>query len=177
LFDDGDYRKKIINWATDPGKDPKKEAFIWMRVAKFKFKPGAIADIVLMRTAEIYLINAEAKAHLQLASALEPLNALKTARGAERVSGLSGNELLENIWLERRKELFGEGFSLIDIIRNQQTVVRKEYIQTSKINYTYTDANGASQTVALIPQGHRILNFNGSYLTTYIDFIKSIQII
>ena len=36
-------------------------------------------------------------------------------------------DLLETIWLERRKELWGEGFSLIDIIRNQQTVVRKAY--------------------------------------------------
>ncbi|WP_430613424.1 RagB/SusD family nutrient uptake outer membrane protein [Flavobacterium sp. JP2137] len=159
LFDDSDYRKKIINWATDPGKDPQKEAFVWMRVAKFKFKTGAIADIVLMRTAEMYLINAEAKARLNEGDALDVLNQLKTARGAVNAQGLSGQALLEAIWLERRKELFGEGFSLTDIVRNQQTVVRKEYPQSPKIDYSYTDAAGNSQTVALTPQGHRVFVF------------------
>lgn len=159
LFDDSDYRKKIINWATDPGKDPKKESFVWMRVAKFKFKPGGIADIVLMRTAEMYLINAEAKARLNEPDAIDRLNDLKSARGAVAVEGLSGQSLIEAIWLERRKELFGEGFSLTDIVRNQQTVVRKEYPQTPKIDYKYTDAQGQSQTVALTPQGHRIFVF------------------
>ncbi len=159
LFDDSDYRKKIINWATDPGKDPKKEAFVWMRVAKFKFKPGAIADIVLMRTAEMYLINAEAKARLGEGDALDVLNQLKTARGAVVAQGLGGQDLIDAIWLERRKELFGEGFSLTDIVRNQQTVVRKEYPQTPKIDYSYTDAEGKPQTVALTPQGHRIFVF------------------
>lgn len=158
-FDDGDYRKKMIFWAPDPGKDPAQEAFVWMRYNKFKFREDFTADIVLMRTSEIYLINAEAKARLNEAGAIAKLNELKSARGANAVSGLSGQSLLDEIWLERRKELFGEGFSLVDIVRNQQNVVRKEYPQTPKINYTYTDSNGVEKTVAITPQGHRIFNF------------------
>lgn len=159
-FNDGDYRKDLIFWATDPGKDPASEAFVWMRYAKFKFREDFTGDIVLMRTSEIYLINAEAKARLNDAGAITILNDLKSARGATTVSGLTGQDLLDAIWLERRKELFGEGFGLIDIIRNQQNVVRENYPQTPKIDYTYKDGNGgAEQTVAITPQGHRIFNF------------------
>ena len=159
LFNDGDYRKDMIYWATDPGKDPQKESFVWMRFSKFKFKAGDIADIVLMRTSEIYLINAEAKAQLQDPNALVVLNELKSARGAQEVQGLSGQVLINAIWEERRKELFGEGFALIDIIRNQQAVVRKDFPQSPKVNYNYTDDQGQSQSVSLTPQGHRVFVF------------------
>jgi SusD family. len=65
---------------------------------------------------------------------------------------------LETIWLERRKELWGEGFSLIDIIRNQQAVVRKAYPE-GPIDYIYTDENGQTHTLKKKTQGHRFFNF------------------
>jgi hypothetical protein len=159
LFNDGDYRKDLIGWAPDPGLDPVNAPYLWMRYAKFKFKSDLTADIVLLRTSEIYLINAEAKAQLNDPDAINKLNALKSARKAQTVSGLSGQALIEAIRLERRKELFGEGFGLVDIIRNQQAVARKEYPQNPKVNYTYKDANGVEQTIAVTPQGHRYLAF------------------
>ena len=122
-----------------------------------------MADIVLMRSSEMYLINAEAKAQMGHADAINSLNTLKQARGAKQVQGLVGQDLLEEIWLERRKELFGEGFALVDIVRNQQNVVRKDYPQDKLIPYTYQimdkDNKVQDVTVNLLPQGHRILNF------------------
>lgn len=159
LFDDGDYRKSMISWAPDPGRAVENGNLAWMRYAKFKFKAGQIADIVLMRTSEIYLINAEAKARLGDGDAINKLNALKQARHAEAASGLAGQELINEIWIERRKELFGEGFSLIDLIRNQQSVVRRAYPQDKMVDYEYEDENGVIQTKKLLPQGHRVLNF------------------
>lgn len=157
LFDDEDYRKNMIFWATDPGKNPENESFVWMRYAKFKFKAGSIADIVLMRVSEIYLINAEAKARLgDDSGALQQLNLLRASRNAPELHGFFGKELLQYILVERRKELFGEGFALIDILRTQQKVVRKEYPQTP-IAHTYIDESGNSKTVNLIPQGHHVL--------------------
>lgn len=158
LFDEGDYRKKMINWGIDPGSDPLKQEFVWMRYNKFRFKKDNTADIVLMRTAEIYLINAEAKTRLNSADGLSKLNQLKAARDAQSVN-LSGDELIQEIWLERRKELFGEGFSMVDIIRNQQKVVRKEYPQEPKITLTLNDKNGEPVTKDYMPQGHRIFKF------------------
>ncbi|HCO68534.1 MAG TPA: RagB/SusD family nutrient uptake outer membrane protein, partial [Dysgonomonas sp.] len=58
---------------------------------------------------------------------------LQTLRSARMKSGVApavtetDEALIQAIWLERRKELWGEGFSLTDIIRNQQSVERKEY--------------------------------------------------
>ena len=87
------------------------------------------------------------------------LNDLKTARGAKTIhTNLSQQDLLETIWLERRKELWGEGFSLIDIIRNQQTVVRNAYPE-GPIDYIYTDENGQTHTLKKKTQGHRFFNF------------------
>ncbi|GHU78963.1 membrane protein [Bacteroidia bacterium] len=156
LFEDGDYRKDLMYWEFDPGVTPAANALTYFRYAKFKFRQPSVADIVLMRTSEIYLINAEAKARLNDPDAVNKLNDLKRARGAQTVS-VSGQDLLDAIWLERRKELFGEGFSLVDIIRNQQTVVRREYPQTPKLDLGYKDKDG--KPVELIPQGHRIVRF------------------
>lgn len=162
LFEDGDYRKSMINWAPDPGADLAKASVVWMRYGKFKFKAGQIADIVLMRTSEIYLINAEAKARLNDGDAINKLNAVKQARHAALATNLSGNDLLEAIWLERRKELFGEGFSLVDIVRNQKAVVRKKY-EHDKIEYSYVvkDEEGKeiTKTKVMTANGHYALNF------------------
>lgn len=164
LFDDGDYRKSMIYWAPDPSNTkPTEGNTAYLRYAKFKFRGAQIADIVLMRTSEVYLINAEAKAHLGDGSAIQQLNVLKKARGAKEVSGLSGQSLLEAIWVERRKELFGEGFALVDIIRNQQKVERKRFPQDKLIDYTYEEINGAGvitqKKVKLLPMGHDVVAF------------------
>ena len=161
LYDDGDYRKDMLIWATDPGKTVESETYVWMRNLKFRFRDveNKLGDIILMRVAEIYLINAEAKAQLEDPDAVNVLNTLKAARGAQpTASGLSKEDLLEEIWLERRKELWGEGFSLVDIIRNQKSVERKAY-PTDPIDYTYVDETGQTKTLQKTPQGHRIFKF------------------
>lgn len=158
LFDDGDFRKEMLYWAPVVGVPPTANGFLWMNYSKFQFrdKSTELADIVLMRVSEIYLINAEAKARLNDPDAVNKLNELKASRSAKLAeTTLSGQALLDAIWLERRKELWGEGFSLIDIIRNQQTVVRKEYPGTL-IDYTYTDKNNEPATVKMSPQGHYV---------------------
>ena len=98
---------------------------------KFKMRLAGVGDIVLMRIAEMYLIEAEAKAHMggsSLADAVNALNFVKESRGAQAVaSSLSQEELIEAVLIERRKELFNEGFSLLDIVRTQKSVVRKAY--------------------------------------------------
>ena len=61
-------------------------------------------------------------------------------------------------WMTTMMELWGEGFSLIDIIRNQQAVVRKAYPE-GPIDYIYTDENGQTHTLKKKTQGHRFFNF------------------
>jgi hypothetical protein len=77
------------------------------------------ADYLYMRASEMYLIEAEALARQgQDAQAQLVLETLVKARyPAYSAAGLSGTDLLNEILLQRRIELWGEGFSLFDIKR------------------------------------------------------------
>jgi len=77
------------------------------------------ADYIYMRLAEMFVIKAEAEARLGLdADAVSTLHDLVTTRDADYdVSGLSGNDLIEEVMLQRRIELWGEGFRWIDLKR------------------------------------------------------------
>lgn len=158
-YEDGDYRKQMIYWATDPGGDPNTAGNVWMRNSKFRFRniDTQVGDIILMRNAEMYLIAAEAGAHLGKSNAAQRLNDVRIARGATPRNS-TGDQLLEDIYLERRLELWGEGFGVVDIIRLQKSVERKEWPATD-VNYTWTDDNGDTHSRMIPPQGHRIIKF------------------
>jgi len=84
------------------------------------------ADYLYMRAAEMYLIEAEALARqTQDAAARNVLEALiQTRYPGYSAAGFSGNSLIEEILLQRRIELWGEGFSLMDIKRLNQGLNR-----------------------------------------------------
>lgn len=84
------------------------------------------ADYLYMRAAEMYLIEAEALARQgqdgPAATVLESL--VQTRFPAYTAAGLTGAALINEILLQRRIELWGEGFSLIDIKRLKQGLNR-----------------------------------------------------
>jgi hypothetical protein len=84
------------------------------------------ADYLYMRAAEMYLIEAEALARQgQEAPARTVLETLvKTRFPSYSAAGFSGQALVSEILLQRRIELWGEGFSLIDIKRLNQGLNR-----------------------------------------------------
>src|SRR5690606_17295813 len=87
-------------------------------------------DYIYMRVDELYLLNAEANAHLgQEAKAIASLKALlaqrfKNAADYAYINTLSGKQLLEEIYLQTRIELWGEGKSYLAMKRNKATVTR-----------------------------------------------------
>lgn len=83
-------------------------------------------DFPLMRGSEMLLIMAEAEANLgNSAQALTYLNTLQTARQATLSKAIDKTTLLNNIYVERRKELLGEGVvGIYDLLRLQQPLVR-----------------------------------------------------
>lgn len=145
MITDGDYRKDLFQWGQTAYLD-------WaMLNHKFKFRDveNTVGDLVLMRTSEMYLIKAEAAANLpgKESIAQQTLQTLQNARmknGVAATVTAIGEDLLKEIWKERRIELWGEGFALTDIIRNQQTIVRKQY------ETTITDDNGKD----IVVRGH-----------------------
>jgi len=87
-----------------------------------------LSNLNIFRLSEMYLIAAEGNAKASSpdpAKALTFLNSLKTNRGLEEVS-LSGQALINEIILERRRELCFEGHALIDHKRLNTSIVRTE---------------------------------------------------
>lgn len=158
LFDTNDIRYRLFEWDPLEGREG------FLRYKKFKLTANLIGDIVYMRAAEMYLIEAEGYARAgEEGKAIAALNTLRTARNAKLFSGTEGKDLIAEILIERRKELWGEGFSLSDIIRTQGKVARKLFIDdTGKpIQVQITKEDGSTKTVN--GQGHRTVKFpNGT---------------
>jgi hypothetical protein len=122
------------------------------------------ADYLYMRAAEMYLIEAEALARQgQDAQAKTVLTSLISTRYAPYdVSSLSNTGLINEILLQRRIELWGEGFSLIDIKRLKTGLNRP----TGTGNHgtpnfdpvTYTVADGSGRFLMRIPQAELDVN-------------------
>jgi hypothetical protein len=86
-----------------------------------------ITDLVYMRSDEFYLLNAEAKARLgQVAEARQVLSTYLAERitDVSYLSTLSGQALLNEIYLQTRIELWGEGKSYLAMKRNKATITR-----------------------------------------------------
>jgi starch-binding outer membrane protein, SusD/RagB family len=118
----GDVRKTIFTvppgTTSDPGYNQKKH--------QVPTSGSWAADYLYMRIAEMYLIEAEAMARQgQDAPARTLLTTLVATRyPAYNIAALSGAALINEILLQRRIELWGEGFSLMDIKRTKQGLSR-----------------------------------------------------
>ncbi|MDG1871522.1 MAG: RagB/SusD family nutrient uptake outer membrane protein [Flavobacterium sp.] len=82
-------------------------------------------DIPYMRVAEMYLIEAEAKARLGSADATNILSTfLKSRNPSFTISTNVGQALIDEILLQRRIEFWGEGFRFFDIKRTNAPLDR-----------------------------------------------------
>ena len=108
-----------------------KEPFLPYTNVKFGMKKGIGAtinsnDYPLMRVEEMILIQAEGLARSgntgQAQQILE--NFVKTYRDPSYSAAAGGRTLENEIWYQRRVELWGEGFAMSDIMRLHKPVVR-----------------------------------------------------
>jgi len=99
---------------------------------QFKFQatdlPG-IGHINNIRSAEMYLTEAEAYCHIagKEADAQRLLVELNKERNPQYTCDKTGDELLKEVKLYRRFELWGEGFGWFDYKRWKDTIVRKTF--------------------------------------------------
>lgn len=106
-----DYRRawgNVIVYKDSRGNDR-----FFVRANKFKpQKPNSfLADYALIRSAEMYLIEAEALAHQSPNQALAVLNEYgKTRQPSYNFTSTDKNTLVHEIWKQKRIELWGEGF-------------------------------------------------------------------
>lgn len=148
LFDDTDYRGSKCTKTAGVTDEDEKPVMFWHRTNngdvevkakwacnKFKYygaSNGApqgktYPEVSLMRSSEMLLIMAEAEANLgKTAEALADLHKLQNAREVSKVTTTTAKDaLLEEIYVERRKELLGEGVTgTYDLLRLQKPLVR-----------------------------------------------------
>lgn len=122
LYSSSDVRSSVlIPWYTKAGAPA---------VIVYKF-PNASStqdrdNIKVIRLAEVYLVAAEASLPGNENAARNYLNALAITRDPDFGGyNSSGNQLLEDIITERRKELAFEGDRFYDLNRLKQTITRK----------------------------------------------------
>jgi hypothetical protein len=147
LFTDGDIRKslfEVVTVSTDP-------MYRWIKYKKFINKADQSGHIVLMRSSEMALIEAESKARLNdLTGSVSTLNELRVKRNLQAVLATSFTQpqLIEEILNERRRELWGEGFRTYDLLRLQRAPVRRESTETIRIG-----------NADVLIRGHYVLKF------------------
>ncbi|MDB5229279.1 MAG: hypothetical protein JWN76_84 [Chitinophagaceae bacterium] len=124
LFSATDMRNLFVAAPGQSSANPWKK---WM-TAKFKDNASFSGDLVLMRSAEMYLIEAEANAQTGLLEAgKDALFVLQKQRdpNATRSTAATKDALIKEILVERRKELYGEiGVEYFDLKRYQLPLVR-----------------------------------------------------
>ncbi len=127
-----------ISWNGVSGKDIStlkisnaKEAFVPYTNVKFGMKSGIggiqnDSDWPLMRVEEMILIEIEglAKSGQEALAAQKLTEFVSTYRNPGYVCTKTGQALYDEIWKERRVELWGEGFSMYDIMRLEKPIVR-----------------------------------------------------
>ena len=151
-FVEGDIRLPLFQWMREG----------YLGYKKFHMRADDTADLVLMRAAEMYLIEAEANVRdgMKLSQAVIPLNTLRNARGVVDydVAGKSREDVINEILLERRRELWGEGFGITDILRTQKAVERtalSEEMQKTEVDCWQEGGGFAKRN----PLGHWFLSF------------------
>ncbi|WP_299556349.1 RagB/SusD family nutrient uptake outer membrane protein [Seonamhaeicola sp.] len=120
MFDSSDVRNQFFyvdagainsGWASDKFRDDGVDY---------------LGDIIVMRAAEMYLIEAEALAQQgSTGPALALLNDIQNSRLVEVPTTTTvQSDLLEEIWIEKRKEMYSEGLIFFDLLRQQRDLVK-----------------------------------------------------
>ncbi len=135
MFGTDDIRRQqfFVNTAkvaTGAGNALQRDALQYSRdgylINKFYFRSDWALSVPMIRSAEMFLIEAEAEAeqgHDGLAqAALFEVQKRAITGGVKSTN--TGDALKLEIRDERRKELFGEGFRLYDLTRRKETLVR-----------------------------------------------------
>jgi hypothetical protein len=123
----------------------------------------SIGDVPLMRASEMYLIEAEARARAgsQDAAARQALFTLANQRDPNYVlSTNSGQALIDEIMIQRRVELWGEGFRFYDLKRLNAPLDRSGANHNASLAGVLAVPAGDIRWQFLIPQSE-LNNTNG----------------
>lgn len=119
---DDDYRKVLFNGEEGDNTAPSKGAQLPYANLKFGDDGQWTMDYIYMRAAEMALI--EAEAYVRLNKQDKAIDAMKELM-EKRQPGWNKSKLtLDEVLLQRRIELWGEGFAFFDLKRNNRGINR-----------------------------------------------------
>jgi hypothetical protein len=154
LYDSSDVRSGMFLEVLLPTSvDGEIEILPYYFTKKFQDEPGT----TVMRMSELYLVRAEAGVRLgdtYAGGALEDLNTIRTRAGLAALD--ESADLLEEIFLERRRELAFEGHLLYDLARYHKNIVRDQGCVSTVCGLTYP----SDYYVLPIPESSTTLNEN-----------------
>ena len=132
---------------------------------KYNDAQNDIADAPVIRTTEMYLNRAEALAELNGVNqtSIDLINDLRARAGlADYTTGdfASGQELIDAILVERRKELCFEGHRRMDLLRKGLPLRTAESEPTSALTGAGISSPGDDKVIIPIPQDQVDLNPN-----------------
>jgi starch-binding outer membrane protein, SusD/RagB family len=118
VFDENDYRNHLFAVADDD----------FPYTLKWDCSTGPFDDNVpLVRLPEMYLIQAEAHAELtQIPQALAALEALQSTRGLTPFVAATADEIIDEVMVERRRELNFEGHRFYDLKRRGMDIPKQQ---------------------------------------------------
>lgn len=119
---DTDYRKDLFNDAAGDASQPTSGARQPYAILKFGSDGNWTMDYMYMRAAEMVLIEAEALAHLNRNA--EAATVLKKLMANRDPAWSASTVTVEDVYLQRRIELIGEGFSYFDLKRLNKGIDR-----------------------------------------------------
>lgn len=112
----------------------------------------SVGDVVYMRLAEMYLIKAEAQArNLNESGARNTLTEFALTRDPEFTTDKSGEALIDEILVQRRIELWGEGFRFTDLKRLDLPLDRENSNHLQSVSRQMTVPSGSKMWQFLIP--------------------------
>lgn len=192
---DTDVRKGW--WMNEDNESPLLEAVTWDGVTGQKVATHEIADMKVaftpyvnvkfgcftygttvneedfpyMRIEEMYLIMAECQAALGNETAAQDIlnNFVRTYRDPSYTAGRAGMTIRDEVWFQRRVELWGEGFGILDIKRLNKPLVRFHGDGTTLSSggigyeadaYAFNMANDDPWLLMRFPQGEMNTNFS-----------------
>lgn len=160
-YDAGDIRRSLIQAGARTRNNTVFESPAYF-VKKYPKGTSNNSDhIKVLRLSEVYLIRAEARAELgktdpaKTSLAREDLNTIiKRADPSAADVTLSGDELVERILLERRKELAFEGNRFFDLTRRKKNIRHIRSLEERIITYP--------NDRLIMPIPLREINYNGN---------------
>lgn len=128
LFTESDMRKELITLnpvVGDADRYPERK-YVSTKIMD-PDDAQKLPDVLLMRSSEMILLQAECAVRMnQSAEAQTILFRIQKHRDPNAtISTATGEELLDEILVERRKEFYGEGFAIGDIKRLRKPLIRK----------------------------------------------------